>query len=88
MIKANEIPNLESVKALPNLKLQLEYSNGWIGTYDMHGLMEYEVFKALEDITLFNSVKKRNNAVVWNDEIDLCGDAIYLELTGEKVAYA
>jgi uncharacterized protein DUF2442 len=88
MISIKDIPSLQSVKPLVGYKLELTYSNGYKGVYDVNGLLQYEVFSPLKDEKLFNKVQKNHNAVVWNDEIDLCGDALYLKITGETLADA
>ena len=88
MISVKDIPNLQTVKPLLDYKLELTYSNGFTGIYDLSPLLQYEVFKPLKDITLFNNVHKSYNAIVWNEEIDLCGDSIYLKITGEKLSDA
>jgi len=88
MISIKDIPSLQSVKPLTGYKLELTYSNGYKGVYDVNGLLKYEVFSPLKDENLFNKVTKNHNAVVWNDEIDLCGDSLYLKITGETLADA
>jgi hypothetical protein len=85
MIQAKDIPNLQSVKPLPDYKLELIYANGFSGVYDVTCLLEYEVFSKLKKIEVFNLVHKSYNAVVWNEEIDLCGDSLYLKITGEEL---
>lgn len=85
MISIKDIPNLSAVKPLAGYKLELTYSNGFTGTYDLNNLLQYEVFSPLKDVSLFNKVQKSHNAVVWNEEIDLCGDSLYLKITGEKL---
>ncbi len=86
MITINDIPKLQSVKPLVGYKLELTYSNGFLGIYDINNLFKYDVFKPLQNVDLFNKVHKSYSAVVWNEEIDLCGDSIYLELTNEKLS--
>lgn len=85
MISNKDIPNLQAVKALPEYKLELTYTNGVKGIYDVSGLLQYEVFSKLKNVELFNLVHKSYNAVVWNEEIDLCGDSLYLKITGEEL---
>ncbi len=88
MISIKDIPNLQSVKPLLDYKLELIYSNGVTGIYDVSNLLKYEVFSGLKNIELFNKVHKSYNAVVWNDEMDLCGDSLYLKITGEELSDA
>lgn len=85
MISIKDIPNLKGVKPLAEFKIELTYSNGYVGIYDVHELLEYDVFKPLKNPELFNSVRKDHNAISWNEEIDLCADSLYLKLTGENL---
>ena len=88
MISIKDIPNLQSVTPLAGYKLELTYDNGYKGIYDLNSLLQYEVFAALKDEKVFNQVQTSHNAVVWNEEIDLCGDSLYLKITGEKLSNA
>jgi len=85
MISIKDIPHLKSVKPLVDYKLELTYSNGRVGIFDMNELLTYEVFSPLKDIEVFNKVKKNHGAIVWNEDIDLCADSLYLKITGEKL---
>ena len=88
MILNKEIPDIESVKPLKDFKLELIYSNGYTGIYDAKELLNYKVFEQLNDVNFFNKVTINYNAIVWNEEIDLCADSIYLKITGEKLSDA
>jgi len=45
------------------------------------------VFRARDRVGVFEGVRVApHGAIAWNDEIELCGDALYLELTGKSVA--
>jgi len=85
MISVEDIPDLSSVRPLDGYKLELTYSDGYVGVFDVNELLKFEVFQPLKNIELFNQVKKDHGAVVWNEEIDLCGDALYLQVTGETL---
>lgn len=42
------------------------------------------VFKAWEDVALFQSVRiASHGALWWSEDIELCPDAVYLRLTGK-----
>ena len=88
MIKISEIPNVVNVIPLENYKIKLTYDNGFSGVYDLSSLLNNKVFVSLKNVEEFNKVHKRHNAIVWNDEVDLCGDSIYLKLTGETLGDA
>lgn len=59
---------------LPEMRLSVLFANGTTKMYDVKPLLgRFEVFKALEDESLFNSVvvDKDGYGVIWNDDIDL-----------------
>ena len=44
------------------------------------------VFKAWEEPGVFEKVHiSPRRTVAWNDDLDICADALYLELTGKSV---
>jgi hypothetical protein len=74
-----------AVKALQDYRLWIRYENGTEGEVDLSHLAGRGVFKEWDDYSKFQSVSLgTGSAIVWNDEIDLCGDALYLEITGKK----
>jgi hypothetical protein len=76
---------LIAVKPLPNHKLWLEYSNGTTGEVDLSTLVVKGVFQLLQDEQLFQKVSIANNRrLVWNEDLELCADALYLQITGQK----
>ena len=44
------------------------------------------MFAPWKDAKVFTAVKigRGGRALVWPDEIDLCADALYLEITGQR----
>lgn len=67
-------------------KLHLEYDDGTIGDVDLSALVGKGVFKALTDIAVFDSVTVGEHGEVrWNDDLELCADALYLKMTGKSV---
>jgi len=73
-----------SVSVLPNLRIKVEFSDGTEGSVDLSELAGRGVFKAWEDEKFFAQVHAGpGRQIRWNDEIELCPDAIYLKLTGK-----
>ena len=77
-------PKLIGVKGLENYRLSLKYDDGTQGIADISHLANKGVFKIWNENNFFYSVyvDQESNAVAWNDEIDLCPDALYLKLKG------
>lgn len=79
---------ITSAQALPGYRLQLRYDDGVEGTVDLSADLDKGVFRAWRDPVFFKSVRcERGRRLVWGEgdsEIDLCADALYLEITGLK----
>ena len=72
------------VKVISRYKLWLRYSDGVEGEVDLSHLAGKGVFKLWDDDDAFEKVHiGKHGELVWNDEIDLCPDALYLRLTGK-----
>lgn len=67
------------VKVLEDYKLELTFDNNVVKIKDMKPLLDKGVFKELKDKEKFDSVKIRFGTLCWNEEIDLCPDALYEE---------
>lgn len=79
MIRAME------VEARKGLRIWLRFSDGSEGEVDLSDLAGRGVFRAWDRAGAFEEVRVApHGAVAWNDEIELCGDALYLELTGKS----
>lgn len=75
-----------SVKALPNFRIWLRYSDGAEGEVDLSDLAGRGVFAAWNDQAFFNSVRLgAHGAIEWSPEIDICPDSMYLRITGKSV---
>ena len=72
------------VKALPDYRIYIKFSDGAEGEVDLSDLAGQGVFKAWEDPRAFEAVRiGPGRQVQWGDEIELCPDALYLRLTGK-----
>jgi hypothetical protein len=79
------LPRLLSVSAQSDYRLWLEYSDGTTGAVDLSHLVGRGVFELWKNPEAFSRVQlSEQGAPTWNDSIDLCPDALYLQLTGKK----
>ena len=63
-------------------RIWLLYSDGVSGVVDLSGLTGKGVFQAWDQPGAFDCVHVASHgAVAWNDEMELCPDALYMELT-------
>ena len=70
-------------QALGGHRLWLQYADGLEGEVDLSHLAGRGVFKAWSDDEVFQAVRiDESGALVWPGDIDLCPDALYLQLTG------
>ena len=75
---------ISSAKALPDYKIWIQYSDGVEGEVDLSYLVGKGVFSAWKDANVFQTFRVENGrSITWTDEIDLCADSLYLEITGK-----
>ncbi len=65
--------------------LHLEYEDGTTGDIDVSDLIGKGVFRALADTALFETVTVGEYGEIrWTDDLELCADALYLQVTGKS----
>jgi hypothetical protein len=73
---------------MTDCRLKLRFDDGVEGVVDLSALVGQGVFAAWRDPAFFKSARcERGRRVVWGEgdgEIDLCADALYLQITGLK----
>lgn len=74
------------VEPRDGFRIWLRYADGVSGEIDLSHLSGRGVFKAWEDRAFFETVHlSEAGAIAWGEEIDLCPDALYMQLTGKSV---
>lgn len=78
MIKVRE------VEARAGYRVWIRFEDGTEGEVDLSHLVGRGVFRLWEDCTEFEKVyvEPVMGAVAWSDDLDLCPDALYQQLTG------
>jgi hypothetical protein len=71
-------PNVTRVQASPDFFIEAEFATGEMRRFDMRPYLAYPAFAALSDTNLFMRAHVEYGVVVWNDEIDLSPDTLYL----------
>jgi hypothetical protein len=75
---------IQDVKALPEYKLRLRYSDGTEGVVDLSQLAGKGVFVVWDRAGAFEDVSIGSGGEIrWGDAVDLCPDALYMQLTGK-----
>lgn len=79
------LPALSEVKPLKNFCLYVKYSDGVEGKVDLSDFAGKGVFTLWNDYSQFEKVTiGESGELVWNENVDMDGLALYLRLTGKK----
>ena len=78
-----------TVKPFPDWKLEVLFKDGVKGIYDMSNSIGRGVFSPLKDPAKFNQVRiGEYGQIVWSDEMEICSDAVYKELSRKQFSHA
>ena len=72
-------PRVKNVVPEKNYLLHLWFTNGEEGVFDVKPYLDYEVFQALRDESMFRTVRPFIGTIQWANEADLCPDTVYLD---------
>ncbi|PRY40150.1 uncharacterized protein DUF2442 [Spirosoma oryzae] len=72
-------PRVLSVQPTTDFQLLIHFTNQERKVFDVKPYLSVGVFRALQDITLFNQVKPFNGTVVWPNNLDIDPDTLYLD---------
>ena len=76
-------PDVKQVKVLPDFRIEAVFEDGEARRFDLTPYLDYPVFSPLREKVLFARAHIEHGVVVWNDEIDLSPDTLYLR--GERI---
>lgn len=74
-------PRVQRVSVSSDHKLHLEFTNGERGVYDCSPLLDFGIFRELNDVNYFKQVRVLDGTVAWPHEQDICPDTLYLDST-------
>jgi len=72
-------PSVKNVVPDKDYMLHLWFTNGEEGFFDVKPYLDYEVFQALKDEKMFQTVRPFLGTIQWANEADLCPDTVYLD---------
>lgn len=77
-------PKPVDVEARPNYRIWVKYADGPSGEVDLSDLVGKGAYAALEDASFFKRVHidPESEAITWGNNVEICPDAAYLEVTG------
>lgn len=77
---------VKNVKVLGDYRLELAFDDGARGIVDLSDLVGKGVFALWRDRAVFARVRiGTSGELVWDDQVDLCPDALYLKVTGKRL---
>ncbi len=76
---------INNIKVLKQYRIELTFADGTSGIVNLSDLVGHGVFSQWNDYEEFLKVKIGDaGELVWEDNIDLCPDSLYLEVTGKN----
>ena len=79
-------PRVKAVKAKEDYLLEVDFTNGEKGSFDVKPYLDKGIFSKLKELEVFYTAKVFNGTVVWDNELDFGPDTIYLESKKELKA--
>jgi hypothetical protein len=75
------------VKPRPQYRLFVRFEDGVEGEVDLSHLAGRGVFKVWDEPGAFQQVVIGSSGQIrWTDDVEICSDAVYLELTGKSAS--
>lgn len=81
MSASERLPRPVSVSVAENYSLNVTFNNGEMRRFDVRPYLAYPAFEALKSRSLFAQARVAHNTVVWNEEVDIAPESLYLEST-------
>jgi len=80
---------LKIISAIPleGYKIRVRFEDGVEGVSDLSALVGRGVFARFADVGYFNQafINPETDTVTWPDDLDICPDSLYEEITGKKI---
>lgn len=70
---------ITSAKPNPDYSLTLTFTNGEVRVFDVKPYLNRGIFRELQDIHCFNSVRPFLGSIQWQTGQDFCPDTLYAE---------
>jgi len=73
------LPRPTAVAADRDYTLRVTFNNGETRIFNASPYLAYPAFEALKAISLFMQARVAHNTVVWNEDVDMAPESLYLE---------
>lgn len=78
------MPRAIEVKVLEDFRIWLKFNDGIEGVADLSDFKREGVFALWNDYKEFRNARVGGSGeIIWNEQLDLCPDALYLKVTGK-----
>lgn len=74
-----KLPKPMAVEDAGDYSLKVTFNNGELRRFDVRPYLDYPAFEALKASSLFAQAHVAHNTVVWNEEVDIAPESLYLE---------
>lgn len=75
-----------NVSVLKDYRVDLTFDDGVQGVVDLAGMAGRGVFELWNDYAEFEKARIGSSGeLIWSDQLDLCPDALYLQVSGKKL---
>ncbi|MFZ4536867.1 DUF2442 domain-containing protein [Propionivibrio sp.] len=81
MNTSTTLPKPTAVSSFSDYTLKVTFNNGEIRIFNATPYLAYPAFEPLKAISLFMQARIAHNTVVWNEEVDMAPESLYLEST-------
>lgn len=65
------------VRPLDGYQLQIGYENGEVRVFDVSPYLDFGLYRALRDSSVFRSVRPSFDSVEWSNGADICPELLY-----------
>lgn len=81
------MPKPVEVKAVSHYKIWVRFSDDLQGIVDLGHLAGKGIFSRWKEKNVFEKVRidPESGTVAWDDDIDLCPDVLYMQMTGKTI---
>lgn len=71
-------PDVIKVLAIPDYSIVAEFETGDVRHFDVRPYLDFPAYAALKEPGLFMCAHVEHGTVVWNEDVDLSPDTLYL----------
>ncbi len=74
-----KLPRPIAVEPLEGYVLKITFNNGETRQFDVSPYLAYPAFEALKQVSLFMQARVAHHTVIWNDDVDIAPESLYVE---------